>query len=480
MSQIIREPPSTNVYWDGAYSRFLRGGAIERFIESLLTAYPRLRVRLIQTDGITDESPPVFQPSVVVCALATRRIFHPSIILMPLDDTTFDSGLSSIVQPYRLDWDKKKPIVFWRGGASGLERPIIRHRVAAALYHHPSTDVKISRQWGWENGKSIPDRLFSERVSFSEHFRYKYILIVDGNMIASNHQWVFGSGSVPIMVSHPENRYWFQRFMVPGVHYVEVAYDLSDLNDKIDWLLENDDAAREIVQNAVHFSEIVFSSEFQKTYLAKEFQRLAMSEMSAIDLCLQNRCETASDINEHLMKLSEYASKCQTVVECGVRGVTSSYAFAAALRGVVDNRLLMIDLDRSPSIDRFLLLCRAEGVNAEFHQGSDLECPLPKSVDLLFIDTWHVYGHLRRELERWHSVVSRYIILHDTSVDEWEGETIRCGLDAEQQSRDTGLPIEEIRRGLWPAVEEFLAERKEWRLERRYYHNNGLTVLSKT
>jgi hypothetical protein len=35
-------------------------------------------------------------------------------------------------------------------------------------------------------------------------------------------------------------------------------------------------------------------------------------------------------------------------------------------------------------------------------------------------------------------------------------------------------------RGLWPAVEEFLQENKNWSLKERFTHNNGLTILERT
>jgi hypothetical protein len=38
-------------------------------------------------------------------------------------------------------------------------------------------------------------------------------------------------------------------------------------------------------------------------------------------------CNTPSDINEHLPCLKEYASKCESVFETGVRGCVSSWAF---------------------------------------------------------------------------------------------------------------------------------------------------------
>jgi hypothetical protein len=49
----------------------------------------------------------------------------------------------------------------------------------------------------------------------------------------------------------------------------------------------------------------------------------------------------------------------------------------------------------------------------------------------------------------------------------------------EEESIESGLTEEEIRKGLWPAVEEFLVDHPEWVLKERYTNNNGLTVLER-
>lgn len=190
------------------------------------------------------------------------------------------------------------------------------------------------------------------------------------------------------------------------------------------------------------------------------------------------RCKSASDINEHLPVLYEYTKKCKTVVECGVRTIVSSYAFAYGLKGTPGNSLTMVDPAGSPAMPAFLDLCKSEGINAKFLEQSDLVCPLLQT-DLLFIDTWHIYGQLKRELARWHGSVSKYIIMHDTTVDEWKGETIRLGWNADVQSKQFGIPVEEINKGLWPAVQEFLDSHSEWKLEKRLTNNNGLTILAR-
>lgn len=192
----------------------------------------------------------------------------------------------------------------------------------------------------------------------------------------------------------------------------------------------------------------------------------------------QRQCSTTSDINEHLPTLFEYTKKCDSVVECGVRDIVSSYAFALGLLENPNNSYTLIDPYKSIQVDNFLQLCKNEGINANFIQESDIKCPLIET-DLLFIDTWHVYGQLKRELAYWHSSVRKYIIMHDTTVDEWQGESIRCQMNVQQQSIESGIPVEEITKGLRPAIEEFLKERPEWNIENRFTNNNGLTILSR-
>ena len=81
-------------------------------------------------------------------------------------------------------------------------------------------------------------------------------------------------------------------------------------------------------------------------------------------------------------------------------------------------------------------------------------------TDLLFIDTFHVYQQLRRELELHADRVRRFIALHDTTTFGETGE-------------------HESSRGLWPAIVEFLAGSSQWRVAARYHNNNGLTILER-
>ena len=215
-----------------------------------------------------------------------------------------------------------------------------------------------------------------------------------------------------------------------------------------------------------------------EVYLAKFYECSPKMAESVLEAQYALKRDTRSDINEHLPTLRALASECRHITEAGVRTVVSSYAFATALKGKPDHTLVQVDLKKSAQVTTFQAECASEGVHTVFYEESDLSCPLVET-DLFFIDTWHIYGHLKRELARWHSYAKTYIVLHDTTVDEWVGETIRNGWDAVAQSKESGIPVEEIRKGLWPAVEEFLQEHPEWHLEKRYTNNNGLTILKR-
>ena len=126
-----------------------------------------------------------------------------------------------------------------------------------------------------------------------------------------------------------------------------------------------------------------------------------------------------------------------------------------------------------------LLVSQQFDISVHYEWKNNLLLDIDQNYDITFIDTWHIYGQLKRELDKFSKTTNKYIIMHDTTVDEIYGETIRLGWNAEEQSRESGFPVEEINKGLWPAVEEFLQNNSDWYLKERFTNNNGLTILAR-
>jgi hypothetical protein len=194
-------------------------------------------------------------------------------------------------------------------------------------------------------------------------------------------------------------------------------------------------------------------------------------------------CNNPSDINEHLPTLSKYATECDSILELGVRGCISSRAFVNGLlnNNINNNKKKLFLNDIKNCNIKELLDCTSNTnliINYKWCNDLDLDFK-DETFDLVFIDTWHVYGQLKRELNKFSKITNKYIIMHDTTVDAIQGETIRNNWNAKQQSIDTNIPENEILKGLIPAIDEFLLLNLNWRIKEKYENNNGLTILEK-
>ena len=283
-------PPDAPHAWNGLYSKCIRGGPITKFVDDVarengVTAifpmsdgimgddeYDRMIRSLGREDSgnapsrrwaeFESAAAPGTRP--IICTLCTRQLNKSNVLLLPLDDDTFENGLPSFGAPV---WENRIPKIVWRGGSSGFDRPSIRAQTVDRLFDHSSADIRFTFG-GWvHNDVVLPSHHFGETMNAEQQCSFKYILIVDGACIASNHQWVFGSGSVPVMVTHPDNEYWFREYLVPMVNYVPIKYDLSNLIEQLEWLVSHDDEARSIAVAAKELSIRIFAPAFQREYI---------------------------------------------------------------------------------------------------------------------------------------------------------------------------------------------------------------------
>jgi hypothetical protein len=165
-----------------------------------------------------------------------------------------------------------------------------------------------------------------------------------------------------------------------------------------------------------------------------------------------------SDINEHLIVLRYYADQCGHVTELGVRRGVSTYAFLASMA----KRVVSVDVNHPNDYGGSLQEIRDAAIEAEkdftFILADDLSIEL-EPTDLLFVDTLHTYGHLKKELELHAWKASKYLVFHDTV----QYETV--GVDGGE--------------GIMRAIQEFLTDHIEWKIKEVYTNNNGLIILDR-
>jgi hypothetical protein len=205
--------------------------------------------------------------------------------------------------------------------------------------------------------------------------------------------------------------------------------------------------------------------------------------LAQIQLRYEELCREPSDIHLHLPALKHYAAHCDSVLETGVRTCISTWALALGLLTGPNPGPKRLLLNDSVPCDISALL---EAVHAtprltvEYEWCNNLQLPMPHPVDLTFIDTWHVYGQLKRELAKFAPSTRKFILLHDTTTDAVHGESLRQHMDIDRQMEGSGFTRYEITRGVQPALHEFLTADPSWTIAEVFPDNHGLTVLQNT
>lgn len=127
----------------------------------------------------------------------------------------------------------------------------------ASLYQKNRTDF-YNKWFGTrlcDLGQVNPEPVFNPnwvcgKITRKEHLNYKFILCLEGNDVATNLKWVMLTNSLAVM-PRPHYETWFmEATLIPNYHYVAIADDYSDLEERLEYYMEHQDEAQQIIDNA--------------------------------------------------------------------------------------------------------------------------------------------------------------------------------------------------------------------------------------
>ena len=183
-----------------------------------------------------------------------------------------------------IDWEKKKIIkAVFRGGPSGCGyTKDTNMRVKLAMMKSKYLDVQLKGNGKTINSKSIRfDPIYglgmlntknikpaTKFLTMAEQSNYKYIIHIDGNVNAYRLLTTMRTGSLILRVES-EYKSWVEHLIFPNIHYIPIKHDLSDLEKKMNWCLENDDKCKIISRKGLEFSINVLNGDFIKSYFQK-------------------------------------------------------------------------------------------------------------------------------------------------------------------------------------------------------------------
>ncbi|KAJ3235269.1 capsule-associated protein CAP1 [Chytriomyces hyalinus] len=177
-----------------------------------------------------------------------------------------------------IPWEDKKNVVFWHGTTTGGD---YGKDIPWRKYHR----FRLV-QWAKDYGKKYPKRIFDAASNdpipehlgvdigfsglvfsfeddkeffkkeygikkfydFTPTLQFKYLVVVDGHTWPGRLQKFLMTNSV-ILYNGVFIDWWNAR-LKPWVHYVPIQVDFSDMEEKLEWLIANDDKAKQIAMNA--------------------------------------------------------------------------------------------------------------------------------------------------------------------------------------------------------------------------------------
>jgi hypothetical protein len=207
--------------------------------------------RMLQT--IHDTS--YYQP--IIWKFASRRHF---------------GNLESI---YREDvpWELKSDMAVFRGQLTGsrndgfnkhLEPAVncMKLRRCRLVYTHANSTLIHARLTSTRN--RLPDsingvQLVAPAVTVRRLLSFKGVIMLEGNDVASGLKWALLSQSVVLMPTPKHTSWAMEELLQPWVHYIPVNDNATDVEEKMQWVVDNDETARHIaMRGSLWMEDLVF------------------------------------------------------------------------------------------------------------------------------------------------------------------------------------------------------------------------------
>jgi hypothetical protein len=119
-----------------------------------------------------------------------------------------------------------------------------RKRFLEMYFNHPLCNI------GMVNKDNVNDQWLVEKMTIDQQLEYKFILSLEGNDVATNLKWIMSSNSLAVM-PRPTYETWFMEGrLIPNHHYVLIKEDFSDLEERLNYYIENQEEAVQITKNA--------------------------------------------------------------------------------------------------------------------------------------------------------------------------------------------------------------------------------------
>ena len=186
----------------------------------------------------------------------TRRIDNKNGILLNFNYNRHWGDIPN-VKHQDINFKDKINKLVWRGTTTGEGNDSFsfennRLLCVKKYFNHDKCNIGFSQK---VQNVSIDNKYLKNNMSIKEQLKYKYILSIEGNDVASGLKWQLYSNSV-VFMRKPKIVSWaMEDKLEPYIHYIPIKDDFSDLIEQIEYADKNYDKCLNIIKNANKFIE---------------------------------------------------------------------------------------------------------------------------------------------------------------------------------------------------------------------------------
>jgi hypothetical protein len=195
---------------------------------------------------------PMSDVNYIVWRLTSKRHFGPIPHIPPAD----------------IPWEDKKNMAVFRGALTGkgrdgyapfssttysyTEKCLSMHR-CRLVYTTSNSSIVDARLVAHVKEETVLNTIgsidvYGEKMNFEQMLKFKAIIMLEGNDVSSGFKWAMYSNSV-VMTQLPTKSSWaMEDILEPWVHYIPLNQNLTDVEEKMQWVIDNDEKARMIAK----------------------------------------------------------------------------------------------------------------------------------------------------------------------------------------------------------------------------------------
>lgn len=215
------------------------------------------------------------------CFIKARSINSNDYSVLLNLNTERHTGMLKDIPVLDIPFDQKKNSVLWRGTDTAYDDNDKRNKVVIQYQNHKNEniDIKFTK---FVNGRDMTQYNISKHMQIEEMLKYKFLLSLEGNDVATNLKWILLSNSVVIMAKPNKCSWFMEDMLMPFIHYVPLNDGNSNIEEMYNWCMANLDKCKTIAENATKYMKKFLNNE-NENYVTNEVLKGYFDKVKFID-----------------------------------------------------------------------------------------------------------------------------------------------------------------------------------------------------